>query len=259
MRPTAAVTNGTHTVVLTIKSSSAGAPRPSSRADQPGVPAWLAAHPLCPLPSSGSAAPPTMLSFVTRLTLHRKHHDGGSTSMAEIRRWLRLTGSSSDSLSAWEVCGEVHLPPADSVACGDLDGLSLSDRDCLRAPLPSGTQRARPERWRNQARLRRRPGADCNGRQGHKIHQVSRASRRTVHLYCAGWGGRPGGWITPAGASLRDRRESPSVRTVGHRRRGTNGSDRRRSAYRSVVPLRRGFRDWFPRTGCGQRPARPRR
>jgi hypothetical protein len=42
---------------------------------------------------------PTMLPAVTCLTLHRKHHDGGSTSMAEIRRWLRLTGNSSDSLA----------------------------------------------------------------------------------------------------------------------------------------------------------------
>jgi hypothetical protein len=40
-----------------------------------------------------------MLPAVTCLTLHRKHHDGGSTSMAEIRRWLRLTGNSSDSLA----------------------------------------------------------------------------------------------------------------------------------------------------------------
>jgi hypothetical protein len=31
MRPTAAVTNGTHTVVLTIESSNAGVLRPSSR------------------------------------------------------------------------------------------------------------------------------------------------------------------------------------------------------------------------------------
>ena len=32
-------------------------------------------------------------------------------------------------LSAWEVCGAVALPPADFVTCGDLDGLSASDRD----------------------------------------------------------------------------------------------------------------------------------
>jgi hypothetical protein len=42
-------------------------------------------------------------------------------------------------LSAWEVCGAVRLSPADSVTCGDLDGLSVSDRDYPRALLPSGT------------------------------------------------------------------------------------------------------------------------
>jgi hypothetical protein len=46
-------------------------------------------------------------------------------------------------LSAWEVCGAVALPPAGSVTCGDLGGLSLSDRDDPRVLLPSGTQRAR--------------------------------------------------------------------------------------------------------------------
>ena len=44
-------------------------------------------------------------------------------------------------LSAWEVCGAVALPPADFVTCGDLDGLSASDRDYPRALLLSGTQR----------------------------------------------------------------------------------------------------------------------
>jgi hypothetical protein len=46
-------------------------------------------------------------------------------------------------LSAWEVCGAVALPPADSVTCGDLGGLSVSDRDYPRVLLLSGTQRAR--------------------------------------------------------------------------------------------------------------------
>jgi hypothetical protein len=45
--------------------------------------------------------------------------------------------------SVWEVCGAVALPPADFVTCGDLGGLSLSDRDYPRLLLPSGTQRAR--------------------------------------------------------------------------------------------------------------------
>ena len=54
----------------------------------------------------------------------------------------RVTGIE-PALSAWEVCGAVALPPADSVTCGDLGGLSLSDRDCPRVLLPSGTQRAR--------------------------------------------------------------------------------------------------------------------
>ncbi len=46
-------------------------------------------------------------------------------------------------LSAWEVCGAVALRPADSVTCGDLGGLSLSDRDYPRVLPLSGTQRAR--------------------------------------------------------------------------------------------------------------------
>jgi hypothetical protein len=46
-------------------------------------------------------------------------------------------------LSAWEVGGAVAPSPADSVTCGDLGGLSLSDRDYPRVLLPSGTQRAR--------------------------------------------------------------------------------------------------------------------
>jgi hypothetical protein len=54
----------------------------------------------------------------------------------------RVTGIE-PALSAWEICGAVALPPADSVTCGDLGGLSLSDRDYPRVLLPSGTQRAR--------------------------------------------------------------------------------------------------------------------
>jgi hypothetical protein len=52
--------------------------------------------------------------------------------------WLRPLG-----LSAWEVCGVARVLPADSVTCGDLAGLSLSDRDWPRVLLLSGTQRAR--------------------------------------------------------------------------------------------------------------------
>jgi hypothetical protein len=54
-----------------------------------------------------------------------------------------VPGPISPALSAWEVCGAVALPPADSVTCGNLGGLSLSDRDHPRALLLSGTQRAR--------------------------------------------------------------------------------------------------------------------
>jgi len=55
--------------------------------------------------------------------------------------------------SAWEVCGAVALPPADSVTCGDLGGLSLSDRDYPRALLLSSTQRARLDaRTKSRAR-----------------------------------------------------------------------------------------------------------
>jgi hypothetical protein len=51
-------------------------------------------------------------------------------------------------LSAWEVCGAVALLPADSVSCGDLGGLSLSDRD---DPRGSSSRRARSTE--GQARL----------------------------------------------------------------------------------------------------------
>jgi hypothetical protein len=54
-----------------------------------------------------------------------------------------VPGPISPALSAWEVCGAVALPPADSVTCGNLGGLSLSGRDYPRALLLSGTQRAR--------------------------------------------------------------------------------------------------------------------
>src|SRR6516164_5166846 len=64
-------------------------------------------------------------------------------------------------LSAWEVCGTVALPPADSVICGDLGGLSLSDRDARRSFGPAagstGWQRQPPRcRWPE-------PGAEVAG------------------------------------------------------------------------------------------------
>jgi hypothetical protein len=40
----------------------------------------------------------------------------------------RVTGIE-PALSAWEVCGAARLPPADSVTCGDLDSLTVSDHD----------------------------------------------------------------------------------------------------------------------------------
>ena len=47
-------------------------------------------------------------------------------------------------LSAWELYGAARLPPDDSATCGDIAGLTVSDRDYpQRLPL-SGTQRARP-------------------------------------------------------------------------------------------------------------------
>src|SRR6266571_3914066 len=45
--------------------------------------------------------------------------------------------------SAWEVCGAVCMPPADSLTCGHLDGSTVSDRDYPQALLLTGTQRAR--------------------------------------------------------------------------------------------------------------------
>jgi hypothetical protein len=39
----------------------------------------------------------------------------------------RVTGIES-ALAAWEVCGAVRLPPADSLTCGLLDALPASDR-----------------------------------------------------------------------------------------------------------------------------------
>ena len=56
----------------------------------------------------------------------------------------RVTGIEA-ALSAWEVCGATRVLPAESVTCGDHDGLSVSDRDYPRMLLPSGTQRARPD------------------------------------------------------------------------------------------------------------------
>ena len=57
-------------------------------------------------------------------------------------------------LSAWEVCGAARLRPGDSVACGNLAGLTASDCDCPRALFLSGTQRAwRPLRFELAAPL----------------------------------------------------------------------------------------------------------
>ena len=49
----------------------------------------------------------------------------------------RVTGIE-PALSAWEVCGAARVLPADSVTCGDHDGLSVSDRDYPWVLLPSG-------------------------------------------------------------------------------------------------------------------------
>jgi len=55
----------------------------------------------------------------------------------------RVTGIE-PALSAWEVCGAVALPPADSVTCGDLGGLSVSDRDYPQVLLLSARSTAGP-------------------------------------------------------------------------------------------------------------------
>ena len=74
----------------------------------------------------------------------------------------RVTGIE-PALSAWEVSGAVALPPADSVSCGDLGGLSLSDRDYPRALLLSGTQRARLDpQTKRQARPASKPSDGVN-------------------------------------------------------------------------------------------------
>jgi len=46
-------------------------------------------------------------------------------------------------LSAWELYGAASPPPADWMTCGCADVLSVSDPDCPRWLLRSGTQRAR--------------------------------------------------------------------------------------------------------------------
>ena len=46
-------------------------------------------------------------------------------------------------LSAWELYGAASPPPADWLTCGCADVLSVSDPDCPRWLLRSGTQRAR--------------------------------------------------------------------------------------------------------------------
>ena len=69
----------------------------------------------------------------------------------------RVTGIE-PALSAWEVCGAARVLPGESVTCGDLDGLSASDRDYPWALFPSGTQRARVHpRIKSRARARLRP------------------------------------------------------------------------------------------------------
>ena len=50
----------------------------------------------------------------------------------------RVTGIER-ALSAWEVCGAVALPPADSVTCGDLGGLSRVTVTTRGIFLPSGS------------------------------------------------------------------------------------------------------------------------
>ena len=69
----------------------------------------------------------------------------------------RVTGIE-PALSAWELYGAARLQPGDSATCGDIGGLTVSDRDYLQALLLSGTQRARrPLGPELAALLRQRP------------------------------------------------------------------------------------------------------
>jgi hypothetical protein len=76
----------------------------------------------------------------------RRFYGLGARDQRKLLTWdytlERVTGIE-PALSAWEVCGAVGLLPADSMTCGDLDCLSVSDRDCPWLLIRSGTYRAR--------------------------------------------------------------------------------------------------------------------
>ncbi len=64
-----------------------------------------------------------------------------------------LQATCSVGLSAWEVCGPGHPPPADWLTCGSAATLPVSDRGCPLRLLSSGTQRARDLQIRSNGRI----------------------------------------------------------------------------------------------------------
>ena len=102
-------------------------------------------------------------------------------------------------LSAWEVCGAPRVLPAESVTCGDLDGVSASDRDYPWALLPSGTQRARVHpRIKRRARPRskasgsvRAVGSSCDttaGSMWRRPRWCSGVAARVAAPWPSAWG-----------------------------------------------------------------------
>jgi Phage integrase family len=95
--------------------------------------------------SSGVPVPAGTCTLIARTGLRRAGERKAPTRLSAVSCGFvmeRVTGIE-PALSAWEVCGAARVLPAESVTCGDLDGLSASDRDYPWALLPSGTQRAR--------------------------------------------------------------------------------------------------------------------
>ena len=57
---------------------------------------------------------------------------------ADLFTLERVTGIE-PALSAWELYGAARLRSGDSVTCGDIAGMTVSDRDCPQVHLLSGT------------------------------------------------------------------------------------------------------------------------
>jgi hypothetical protein len=120
-------------------------------------------------------------------------------------------------LSAWELYGAARLPPGDSTTCGDIGGLTVSDRDYPQALLLSGTQRARrPLRPKLAAPWSSSPSSEL--RITRVFSCVARGLKARASFMFAG-GCR---WRSLAvdGSSGASRGHAPVVRRPGSRRGG---------------------------------------